>query len=73
MHRVARCGSRTCLGTRRPALNGMRSSDGQWKPWLVELVRSVITDLLHGLIASGELQLAADNTHDLPSVPGGSD
>jgi hypothetical protein len=40
----------------------------QWKRWLIDLVardRGPAADL----IAGGCLQLAADNTHDLPSVP----
>ena len=41
---------------------------GQWTQWLVDLVagdRGPAADL----IAAGTLQLAGDNTHDLPSVP----
>ena len=40
----------------------------QWKQWLIELFaddRGPATEL----IRAGSLQLAADNTHDLPSVP----
>jgi FAD-dependent urate hydroxylase len=40
----------------------------QWKQWLIELFandRGPATEL----IGTGSLQLAADNTHDLPSVP----
>ena len=40
----------------------------QWKQWLIERFaddRGPAADL----IASGSLELAADNTHDLPSVP----
>jgi FAD-dependent urate hydroxylase len=40
----------------------------QWKRWLMELFaddRGPATEL----IAAGRLELAADNTHDLPSVP----
>jgi 2-polyprenyl-6-methoxyphenol hydroxylase-like FAD-dependent oxidoreductase len=40
----------------------------QWKQWLIDLFaddRGPATEL----IAAGTLQLAADNTHDLPSVP----
>jgi 2-polyprenyl-6-methoxyphenol hydroxylase-like FAD-dependent oxidoreductase len=40
----------------------------EWKRWLIELFagdRGPAVDL----IASGTLQLTADNTHDLPSVP----
>ena len=40
----------------------------EWRSWLLELFADDKGPAT-GLIASGELQLMGDNTHDLPSVP----
>ena len=40
----------------------------EWKAWLIEWFAQDAGPMAE-LIASGELQLAADNTHDLPTVP----
>jgi FAD-dependent urate hydroxylase len=40
----------------------------EWKAWLIEWF-ALDAGPMAELIASGELQLAADNTHDLPKVP----
>ena len=44
------------------------TGEAEWKRWLVELFADDQGPAA-GLIASGELQFGADNTHDLPSVP----
>jgi 2-polyprenyl-6-methoxyphenol hydroxylase-like FAD-dependent oxidoreductase len=41
---------------------------GQWKQWLIELLAGDRGPAAE-LITAGILQLTADNTHDLPSVP----
>jgi 2-polyprenyl-6-methoxyphenol hydroxylase-like FAD-dependent oxidoreductase len=55
---------------RHPSSPGERASTSteQWKRWLLELFAD---DQGHAteLIGAGALELAADNTHDLPSVP----
>src|SRR5262249_11117317 len=40
----------------------------QWRQWLLELVAGDCGPAAE-LIAAGSLQVAGDNTHDLPSVP----
>jgi 2-polyprenyl-6-methoxyphenol hydroxylase-like FAD-dependent oxidoreductase len=54
---------------RQPSSRAEREStaDEQWKTWLIELVAKDRGPAAE-LITAGNLQLAADNTHDLPSV-----
>lgn len=44
------------------------TTDDQWRDWLCELVKGDRGPASE-LIVNGELQLAGDNTHDLPAVP----
>lgn len=44
------------------------TTDEQWRRWLCDLFKDDRSPARE-LIASGELQLAGDNTHDLPTVP----
>jgi 2-polyprenyl-6-methoxyphenol hydroxylase-like FAD-dependent oxidoreductase len=44
------------------------TTSAQWKRWLIELFADD-RGPARELIAAGSLQLGADNTHDLPSVP----
>ena len=55
---------------RAPATRAERASTTgeQWKRWLIDLFADDRGPAAE-LIASGALELAADNTHDLPSVP----
>ena len=63
---VTWCGSSTCP---RPEISARRAPDHQpeqWQHWLLELVRDDDGPAAD-LVAEGELELAGDNTFDLPT------